>query len=283
MIIVADSGSTKTTWQIWNQGRKRTVRTSGINPFYLSQQEIEATIERELVPKMETPDQVKELFYYGAGLSNEQRKRDLAIPLHFIFRNAVIEVEHDLLGAARSLLGEKQGIACIAGTGSNSCLFDGKNIVQNIESLGLYMGDEGSGGFKGKSLITAYLREELPENIRLLFEETFLERKAEIMDTIYRKPFPNRYLASFMPFITMHQKDAYIKQLIRTSFGLFFENCISKYPGWETLKINFIGSVAFHLQKILKEVAKEKGFRIGAILQDPLEGLADYHFKENGK
>lgn len=279
MIIVADSGSTKTTWKILENGKEKTVKTTGINPYYQSQKEIEEALEKELLPKIGPSESVKEIFFYGAGLGNEQRKKDLAIPLHFLFRNAVIEVDHDLMGAARALLGDKAGIACIAGTGSNSCLYDGKEIVQNVDSLGLYMGDEGSGGYKGKILIIDYLRDSMPENIRKKFEEAFEDRKDQIMEKVYKKPFPNRYLASFMPFISENKKDPYISSLIKRSFSLLFDNCISRYPGWEKLKISFTGSVAAHLEKQLKEVAKEKGFRIGVIEADPLEALTAFHFQ----
>jgi N-acetylglucosamine kinase-like BadF-type ATPase len=280
MIIIADSGSTKTNWKIMAGGKIKTIKTSGINPYYQNRQEIEATIEKELIPKLESPDEVKEVHFYGAGIGNEKRKKDISIPLHFIFRNAEIEVEHDLLGAARALLGDKAGIACIAGTGSNSCLYDGKAITDNVESLGLYLGDEGSGGYKGKILIKDYLRGNMPENILQKFEEKYPERASEIMEAIYRKSYPNRYLASFMPFITENQKDPYIKALIYDSFSQLFDNCLSHYSGWENLKVSFTGSVAFHLQKQLKAVAKEKGFKTGIILADPMDTLTDYHLKK---
>jgi glucosamine kinase len=278
MILLADSGSTKTTWLVRDKGKTKTFKTTGINPYYQTQTEIEETLKKELLPKISDPSEVREIYFYGAGLGNEERKKDLSIPLHFLFRNAEIEVEHDLMAAARSLLGNKPGIACIAGTGSNTCLYDGKNITHNVDSLGLYLGDEGSGGFKGKMLIKAYLRKELPENIRQKFEESFPDRSAEIMEKIYKKPYPNRYLAGFMPFITENQKDPYIRQLIYDSFSLLFENCISKYPDWQKYKVNFTGSVAEHLLKILKEVAKDKGFKLGVVIADPLEGLTEYHF-----
>jgi len=283
MILIADSGSTKTNWKIFARGKTKTIKTTGINPYYQTQGEIETILKEEVLPKIQNPAEVKEIYFYGAGLSNEARKRDLAIPLHFQFRNAEIEVEHDLMAAARALLGDQPGIACIAGTGSNSCLYDGKEIIENIASLGLYLGDEGSGGFKGKALIKDYLRAKMPGNIRREFEATYEERSAEIMENIYKKPFPNRYLASFVPFLCKHQKDPYIKALIAESFSLFFDNCISRYPGWEKLTINFTGSVAFHLENILRAVAKDKGFKPGKIIPDPIDALANYHFKKGNE
>lgn len=277
MILLADSGSTKTTWRILNGKNKKTVKTSGINPYYLSQSEIEDELQKNLIPLIKDPAEVSEIHFYGAGLGTETRRKEVLIPLHFLFRQASIEVEHDLTGAARALLGKKAGFACIAGTGSNSCFYDGEKVVQNIASLGLYLGDEGSGGYKGKLLITDYLRDRMPENIRKKFEDSFKDRLPDILEKVYKKPFPNRYLASFMPFIMDNKREAYIKELISKSFRDFFDNNLSLYPDWDKHKVGFVGSVAFLCSRYLKEVAKEKGFKVGTIISDPIDSLTDFH------
>ncbi len=277
MIVLADSGSTKTTWRFCESSKVKTVKTSGINPYYLSQAEIEETLRKELVPMIGDPSSVSFVFFYGAGLGNEDRKRDVYIPLHFVFRHASIEVDHDLMAAARALLGHASGIACIAGTGSNSCYYDGRNIIENVTSLGLYLGDEGSGGYKGKLLITDYLRNKLPGHLKERFEETYKDRTADILDKIYKKPMPNRYLASFMSFILEHQQDEYIQNLISRSFRAFIEENVARYSGWRDEKIAFVGSVAYLCLPHLQKLAGDMGFELGQVIQDPINALTDFH------
>lgn len=277
MIVLADSGSTKTTWRFWAGSKKKTVKTSGINPYYLSQTEIEETLRKELLPLIGDPSAVSSVFFYGAGLGNEDRKRDVHIPLHFVFRHASIEVDHDLMAAARALLGHTPGIACIAGTGSNSCCYDGKKIVANITSLGLYLGDEGSGGYKGKLLITDYLRNKLPAYLKERFEETYKDRTADILDKLYKKPMPNRYLASFMPFILEYQQDEYMQNLIYRSFRAFIEENVARYSGWRDEKIAFVGSVAYLCLPHLQKLAEDMEFELGQVIQDPIDALTAFH------
>ncbi len=277
MILLADSGSTKTTWRFLESSKIRTVKTSGINPYYLSQAEIEEIIRKELLPRLRDSASVSSVFFYGAGLGNEARKRDVYIPLHFIFRQAVVEVDHDLMAAARALLGREAGIACIAGTGSNSCYYDGNQIVENVTSLGLYLGDEGSGGYKGKLLITDYLRGKMPAEIRSRFEDTYKDRTADILDKIYKKPMPNRYLASFMPFILEHQGDEYISELIHRSFSDFIVENVARYSFWKERPIGFVGSVAYLCLPFLRRLALEMNFELGAVIKDPIDALTDFH------
>jgi len=243
IILLADSGSTKTSWRIIENSKIKNVRTAGINPYYVSQEGIEEILRKDLLPHIKNASDVKEIYFYGAGLGNAQRKMEVSIPMHFVFRDATIEVEHDLMAAARALLGYKSGIACIAGTGSNSGYYDGKDLVENVASLGLYLGDEGSGGHLGKLLITDYLRDRLPTKLKEKFESYTKDRLSEMLEKIYKQPYPNRYLASHMPFILENQKDDYVKRLIYKSFDDFFENNIELYkkPG---ATISFVGSVA---------------------------------------
>ncbi|MBY0424539.1 MAG: hypothetical protein K2Q22_02790, partial [Cytophagales bacterium] len=193
------------------------------------------------------------------------------------FPESTVTVDHDLLAAARALFWDEAGIACIAGTGANSCYYDGKDIKKNIHSLGLFLGDEGSGGFKGKLLVSDYIREAMPERIRTKFEAKFEDRPNDILDHVYTKAFPSRYLASFVPFLVENKYDEYIHNLILKSFNAQFENCVLRYEKVKEIQVGFIGSVAFYLQDELKEVAKSHGVNITKIIRNPLEELAAYH------
>lgn len=279
IVLLADSGSTKTAWRIIDNGKIKNVRTDGINPYYVSQEGIEEILRKDLLPHIKNVSEVKEIYFYGAGLGTAQRKKEVSIPMHFVFREAAIEVEHDLMAAARALLGNKPGIACIAGTGSNSGYYDGKDISENIASLGLYLGDEGSGGYLGKLLITDYLRDRLPIKLKEKFETYTKDRLSDVLEKIYKQPYPNRYLASHMPFILENQKDEYIKSLIFKNFDDFFENNIELYkkPG---ATISFVGSVAELCSSYLKKVAKERGYKIGKIISDPIDALTEFHIKK---
>lgn len=280
MIIVADSGSTKTNWCLRDKGIDRIIRTDGINPYYQSGAEIEKSIREQLLIEVEA-EKVLSVFFYGAGVSGVKQVGQLVEALKACFPHAEVHAGHDLIGAARAALGDKPGIVCIAGTGSNSCYYDGKDIVKNVDSLGLYMGDEGSGGYKGKILIKDYLREALPENLKQAFEARFPERKPEIMEAVYRKPFPNRYLASFVPFIADHKQDGYMRELINRSFTAFTKECLCRYPMHKEVEVHFIGSVAVIFQDILKEVLLRESINVGTIQADPLPSLTDFHFKQN--
>lgn len=281
MIAITDSGSTKTSWVFIDKNNKKyNYRTIGINPYYQSIQDITNSINTELLPELEFTEKVEKIFFYGAGLELQKQKDEVEAALKICFPGAELEVDHDLLAAARAVCGDEEGIACIAGTGSNTCHYDGKDIVKNVHSLGLFLGDEGSGGFLGKLLARDYIRKALPEAVNAKFEAFTPDRMADILDKVYTKPFPNRYLASLAPFVVLNIEEKYCHDLAYESFNLLFDNCICKYQGYQNLPINFIGSIAAKLEKILHEVAASKGAKIGRIISNPLEALTDYHFNK---
>jgi glucosamine kinase len=281
MIAIADSGSTKSSWVFVDKGNKKyNYKTVGINPYYQSSEDIYKSLTTELLPAIEFTEKVDVIYFYGAGLELEKQRQEVAIALKKAFPTTEIHVEHDLLAAARAVLGDDEGIACIAGTGSNTCYYDGKEIARNVHSLGLFLGDEGSGGYLGKLIARDYIRQSMPMDIRNKFEQFTPDREEQILDKVYTKPFPNRYLASLAPFIIQNQKDKYAHDLAYENFSLLFDNCVMKYVNHEKVKIHFIGSIASHLIEVLKEVAEDKGLSLGKVIGNPLDALTEYHFKK---
>ena len=278
MIAIVDSGSTKSNWLFTGDiGKDISIRTTGINPFYQTAEDIKQTLEKELVPNLPQMKLISAVYFYGAGCEMPAHQAFVEKAIAPLFPSCIVHVDNDLIAAARSVLGEQEGICCISGTGSNTCYYDGKKISRNINSLGLYMGDEGSGGYLGKLLARDYIRESMPTYIRERFEVFTPDRKSDIMDKVYRKPFPNRYLASLAPFAILHKSESYIAELIEENFRLLFENCICRYERYQELPVRFIGSVALHLKTSLEKIASEKGVRVDKITDDPMQGLKDYH------
>lgn len=277
MILIADSGSTKTDWRVIDAEREyEQVNTTGINPQYLDTEKIYGIFETELLPQLKEKN-ISAIYYYGAGCSSPERNRRVEDALSRAFPNVPNFVDHDLLAAARALCGHKPGIACILGTGSNSCLYDGKNIIDNVTSLGFLMGDEGSGAYLGKLLIKAYMYRELPEELATSLKNRYNLTKDGILDAVYGSDIPSQYLATFAKFMYEKRKNPVIKEMIYENFEEFFERHVSKYEGFGELPVNFVGSIAFHFSDTLKLVAKKYGTHIGVIISSPSEGLISYH------
>ncbi|MCC9136427.1 hypothetical protein ACFSKU_06205 [Pontibacter silvestris] len=277
MILIADSGSTKTDWRMMDaSGVHEQVFTAGINPQYLDSNQIYTIFEQELLPnlKEKTPTVI---YYYGAGCSSPERNLRVEQALQKVFPNSEAHVDHDLLAAARALCGHQPGVACILGTGSNSCLYDGKKVVDNVPSLGFLMGDEGSGAYLGKMLIRAYLYRELPEELATSLKNRYNLTKDGILDAVYYTDMPSTYLATFAKFMHEKRKDPVVHAMIHENFTDFFERHVCKYKGFTEVPVNFVGSVAFHFSDTLHQVAKKYGAHIGNIIQSPSEGLIKYH------
>lgn len=281
MIAIVESGTTKTSWLFVDKNNKRfEFKTIGMNPYYQNSEDIYMHLSETLIPNLNFTVKVDVIYFYGAGCELQAQRDVVNQGIKKAFPTTEIVINHDLLAAARALFGDNAGIACIAGTGSNSCMYNGKDVTWNIHSLGLYMGDEGSGGYKGKLLVADYIRKAMPENIRQKFEEKYSDRTKEILDAVYLKPFPSRYLASFMPFITENYKEEYIHNLITRSFEAQFDNTVCKYTNYQNYPIGFVGSVAHYCEKILRDVAKKKNANITIIIQAPLEALVNYHLNK---
>jgi N-acetylglucosamine kinase-like BadF-type ATPase len=275
MQLIADSGSTKTNWSL-TDGKSvlKEIFTLGINPFYQSEHEISDEIEKHLKPKLNDYS-IKSITFYGAGCSFPEKKAFVANALGKHFPNAVIEIQSDLLGAARSLFGRKEGIACILGTGSNSCYYDGKQIVENVSPLGFMLGDEGSGAVLSKTLVADCLKKQMPERLSKKFFDQYDLTPATIMESVYKKPFPNRFLAKFTPFLSENMEEPAIYNIVAQGFDSFFKRNILQYP--EGKQVGFIGSVAYHFRGILEDIAKNQGFTVSKIEQNPMSGLITYH------
>jgi len=277
MILLADSGSTKTDWLLIGRDTV-SFQSAGFNPFYQTQEVITETLRSEVQPKTES-DQVRQVFFYGAGCADETTSRPVMNALAEIFPAAEnIEVHSDLLGAARALCGHDAGIACILGTGANNALYDGKKIINNIGSLGFWLGDEGSGGYLGKQLVVRHLHNELPEALHEEFKKSFPDTsRLTILDRAYRQPFPNRYFATFSPFLNQHLADPFVHDLVGQAFDKFLNTYVCKHPNALTLPIHFVGSVAYYFQTVLTEVLSKKNLTLGTLQRSPLPGLLQFH------
>jgi glucosamine kinase len=277
MLLIADSGSTKTDWRLIDGSNKQQFSTQGLNPYFLSAGEIITILQNELLAQTGANIKPSEIFFYGAGCGAESKKEIVRTALILLFPKAAIEINTDLLGAARALCGTEPGIAAILGTGSNTCYYDGRNIIENRASLGYILGDEGSGAHIGKTFIQAYLNQEVPRELATRFYERFKLSTNDILDAVYKQPMPNRFLASFSKFIYQNLKEQYIIDLVVSCFEQFFDKHICKYENHKELKLSCVGSVAFYYSNILRGVALNKGVAIDKIVETPIAGLTLYH------
>ena len=277
MLLIADAGATKIQWIVYDDNKTYgPYETSGFNPYFMEAEILEEILAKELVPFLKT-EPIKEIYYYGAGCSTMQKCAIVDEALKQEFPNADCDIQHDLLGAARALFNRDPGIACILGTGSNSCLYDSRIITENVTSLGYLFGDEGSGAYLGKLLLTEYLRGRMPEKIKSAFEKKYGYSLENILDAVYNKPHPNRFLSSFSRFVSAHIEDAFIQDLVIRNFTVFFEEQVSKYTGYKEMPVGVIGSVGFHFQDFFRQVASRYGVAVGEVVQSPIQGLLRYH------
>ena len=276
MNLIVDSGSTKTKWHVTEQNKTESeISSNGINPFYMSEEEIYREISKSVVPHF-ADFEIEKIFFYGAGCNFAEKRNAVKNAILKNFPLAEIEVESDLLGAARALFGKNSGIACILGTGSNSCFYNGNVIVNNVSPLGYVLGDEGSGAVLGKTLIADVLKNQLPENLIKSFFDEYDITPQEIMENVYRKPFPNRYLAHFALFLSKNINHESIHNIVYRCFNDFFSRNIMQYSVNEH-KIGFIGSVAVAFSETLIEIAKKYNFEISKIESCPMNGLVKFH------
>ncbi|TKB97049.1 N-acetylglucosamine kinase [Pedobacter cryophilus] len=282
MIIIADGGSTKTNWCIVDStGKKTLFNTEGYNPYFSDTDYIIASMKKNMPADLPSSE-IKEVYYYGAGVHNEEKAAIVSDALKVIFKNAEIKIGHDLLAAARALLDDKRGFAAILGTGTNTCIYDGEDIEFNIDSLAYILGDEGSGCYIGKKLLGDYIRGYMPENVRQTFWETFKLTPDDILNTVYTQPLPNRFCASFSKFVYDITVDIeYSRGIVKSSFNDFFKNLVSHYPNYKEFEFNCIGSVAYNFRNVLEEVALEYDMKMGKIIRSPIDDLVKYHMKHS--
>ena len=278
MILIADCGSTKIDWCVLNGSEKvAQIFTTGMNALLLTQEEMTQRIHDELLPHIESYP-VNEIYYYGAGIISDEIKSHVRGALKANIPGAEkIEVETDLLAAARALCGRKPGIACILGTGSNSCYYDGEKVVDNVSPLGYILGDEGSGAVMGKLLVGDVLKKQLPEHLCEQFLKEYDTDRTQIINAVYRQPAANRYLAHFAPFLQKNIDEPAIHDLVFRSLTAFFVRNVESYEHYKELPVNFVGSIAHVQRKVLMEAAAARGITVGLIIQNPMEGLIKYH------
>jgi N-acetylglucosamine kinase-like BadF-type ATPase len=275
MILIADSGSTKTEWCAAEGGRPvQRILTKGLNPYFQSEEEIGQEIQSGLVPSLSTTS-FDAVYFYGAGCLPEKipmMQRAIGKQLQV----STVEVHSDMLAAARGSSGRSPGIVCILGTGSNSCYYDGEKIAGNVSPLGFILGDEGSGAVLGKLLVGDLLKNQLPAGLKEKFLEQFDLTPGAIIERVYRQPFPNRFLASLSPFLLQNISIPEIRNLVLNAFQSFLNRNVKQYD-CPKHPVHFVGSVAHHYQDILLEAIRECGMQSGTIMQAPMQGLLSYH------
>lgn len=276
MRLIADSGSTKTAWKLLGgSGEVKNIKTSGINPFFRIEGDIFQELSQFLLP--ETGSDIQEIFFYGAGIINAEKGDIVKRALSKIYSEAKIETHSDVLGAARALFGNTAGIACILGTGSNVCLYDGEKITGGISPLGFILGDEGSGAVMGRKLLGDYFKEVMPASLRQEFSLKYNLTREEALNRVYRTEKPNQFLAQFVPFLSEHANSAYCQEFVQHNFMEFFERNVSKLPDYTQYPIGFIGSVAFYFSQILNNTASYFGYEETTIIKEPIDGLEKYY------
>ena len=275
--LIADSGSTKTDWCLMDrEGHVTEATTQGINPFYQQDEEIVSILTGELTEKMgDAVGHIGEVVFYGAGLRPEMQERMRRL-LSLAFHPGSVDAMSDLVGAARALLGHRPGIACILGTGSNSGLYDGRQIIQNTPPLGFILGDEGSGAVMGKCFLGALYKGLLPDSLLEEFTHANGLQMADVIDAVYRRPLPNRFLAQTTRFIHDHLDVDEVRSLVVEHFRAFFRRNIVQYQHPD-MPVCAVGSVAWYFRDPFSQAAAEEGFKVGRILQRPMPGLVEYH------
>ena len=273
MRLIIDAGSTKMEWILLDGNVvKQRFYTEGFNPNYSDRQFLV-----EMCRGASLPNGIQSIHYYGTGCGNEQNCQTIKEVFQNHFSDAEIHVTHDLMAACHAALGHEKGIACILGTGSNSCLYDGESIIEKAVSLGYLVGDEGSGMHIGREVVRAYFYGFMPEELRMKFDMEYHLALKDLVQRLYHEGQPSRYLASFAKFAGENQSHPYIQGLVKGCFKAFIEAFVLRYKACKSLKVSFVGSVAFHFQDILKESLADYGIKSGEIMQAPAEGLIKYY------
>ncbi len=278
MIVVADMGSTKTDWSFVDTNRNIVkVSTNGFNPYFYSTEEIIVLLKPEFSKQTFNWNEITNVYFYGSGCSSKDKQCTVKNALSPFFPQADLFISHDLLASARAICGKNKGIACILGTGSNTCLYDGENIVANNPSLGFLLGDEGSGGDLGRELIKYYQYGELPKEIEEKFETQYKMNREKLINEVYGTKHPNAYCAAFSTFVNENKSNPVIKKMIEERMEEFFKRHVTKYEGYQNISINFVGSVAHYFEENLITVAQKFGCTVGVIVRNPVDLLISYH------
>jgi glucosamine kinase len=280
MILIADSGSTKTDWRLISENGIKQIQSKGLNPVYKSKDKIKQVILDSIIPEIGNVKNINAIYFYGAGCMGYEKAEIVKCLLLDLFPNAKNIVSSDILAAARATCENNEGITAILGTGANVCYYNGEEIVKTRSGLGFVLGDEGSGAHLGKMFIKAYLNEELPIAINERFEKRFKLTKADIIDAVYRHDNPNLFLAQFSKYVFQIKDEPAVTKIIIDCFTAFFKVHVERFDNYKTLPLHIVGSVGFYYSNFIRRIAAEKGIKIGTILEKPIAGLTLFHEKE---
>jgi len=282
-ILVADSGGSKAAWKQIIDGKiiPKEITTSGLNAFFLDEEGICEWVKKELLPQLED-QKVNRLYFYGSGLNYPDNIKKLKSAFSKIFPGAFLEIKTDTLGAAKSLCQKERGIGCIIGTGSSACLYDGNDIIEDRSGLGYALGDEASGSYFGKKILRSYLYGQLSPKIRESFIEMFgnLSRD-DILEAVYKKPFPSRFMAKFTTLLSANRGDEFVEKTLEDGFEEFINCSIKCFKDYKELKVGFVGSISLVFRDALEKVLKKNGIQAGVFLQTPIDGLVKYHLENS--
>ncbi|MEZ7837080.1 MAG: ATPase [Flavobacteriales bacterium] len=278
IILIADSGSTKSDWLAIDEAGNELAKfsTMGFNPYFHSSSLVKKELSGQ-IEMMKIAPNVGQVFFYGAGSSSAEMCSIIEEGLKGVFSHASIHVGHDLNGAAYSTWSGEPAITCILGTGSNSCFFDGTEVYEEVPSLAYILGDEGSGSWFGKRLLRAFLYKKLPQNIHNDFVSEFGLSLTDVNKRLYTDPNPNVFLASFMKFISKHRDAKIVKAWLQDGFGSFLDSHVACFENHKQIPVHFIGSVAYHFSDDLQLACEKRGIQMGNLIKKPIEGLAKYH------
>ncbi len=282
--LIADGGSTKTDWQLTGPAKQpmHWLHTDGFNPYYENTEHIVAGLRTQLIPQLAgvlPPGfPISAVFYYGTGCVNEDSSARISVALRTVLPDLKrIEIASDMLGAARASSSNQPGIVCILGTGSNACFFDGQHIRRSMASLGFWLGDEGSGGYLGKTLVRMAFQEQLPDDLAQAFRDKYALDRPALLENAYRKPFPNRYFAGFTPFLTEHTAHPVVQQLTADAFRLFLETYLVRWPETRQYPVHFVGSIGHYFGDSLRRAVADAGLTMGRVLKSPIDRLTAFH------
>jgi N-acetylglucosamine kinase-like BadF-type ATPase len=274
MILVADSGSTKTDWLLQlSSGEVKQFRTAGLNPYFLTEKEIVKILQEQAAELIAYAADVKEIYFFGAGCSSPDRHEIVSNAISVLFTDSYISVDSDLLGCAYATCGHEKGFCCVLGTGSNISFFDGEDIHAGQHGLGFVLGDEGGGTWFGKALITDFLYGKMPAEISSKFDELYQLDKQKVIKYVYQTPNANSYLASFSKFLSTIRDTSYAQGLIQKGLTDFIETNIKWYPNYHDFKCHFVGSIAYIFTDELKAVCKLNDIHVGKIIRQPIHDL----------
>ncbi len=276
--LIADSGSTKTEWCLLKNDKPTLFTSQGMSPYFVNASQVENILQNEVFPYL-GKNKIDEIYFYGTGCKNPTNSRMFKKIILKLFPDSFVQVDNDLSGAAKALCGNEKGIACILGTGSNSCYYNGSKIVKNSPGLGFILGDEGSGAYLGKKVIQHFLYKIFDEELRYRFDSKFKTTDSEILESIYKKPLPNRYLASFAIFLTENRGHYMIENIIEDGLNDFFYTHVISYRQSSKLPIHFTGGIAYGFKEVVTQLCFNYDLQVGTILRTPMEGLIRYHKK----